>query len=159
MAYWFHQGLIHQGIHFPCVRGVWFTDLIRLVVSSGFHTPVSVLSHVSQVRGSLVSLWFHLPRNSLFRVSEVHAFGASWFHSPVSVLSCLSEVHGLLVPQGFISSEYTFPWVRGTRFSNFFRVSFNSEFTFPFVRGAWFTGSSGFHLKWVHFPMCWRYTC
>ena len=115
---------------FPCVTCVCFTDLIRLVVSSGFHSAVSVCSHVSQVHGSLVSLGSHSPGNSLFHVSEVHAFAASsWFHSPVSVLSCLSEVHGLLVPQGFISSEYTFPWVRGTRFSNFFRVSFSSEFT------------------------------
>ena len=42
-------------------------------------------------------------------------------------------------PHGFISSEYIFPCVRGTQFSNFFRVSFTTELTFLSVRGAWFT--------------------
>ena len=85
-----------------CVRHVWFTDVIRLVVSSGFHSAVTVLSRVSQVRASLVSFGFHSPGNSLFRVSEVCGFAASsWFHSPVSVLSRLSEVHRLLVSSGF----------------------------------------------------------
>ena len=87
---------------FPFVRGVWFTDVIRLVVSSGFHSAVTVLSRVSQVRASLVSFGFHSLGNSLFRVSEVRGFVASsWFHSPVSVLSRLSEVHRLLVSSGF----------------------------------------------------------
>ena len=188
---------------FLCVRCVWFTDLIRFMVSSGFHSVVSVRSHVSQVHGSLVSLGSHSPGNSLFCVSEVralrlhHGFIHLWVYFPI-----FQRCMVYLFPQGFISIEYTFPCVRGTRFSTFFRVSFTSEFTFPSVRGAWFTGfcrvsftheffssvpdvhnlvvssgfhspvsalsclsavhcllvSSVFHLQWVHFPMCQRYT-
>ena len=44
-----------------------------LLVSSGFHSPLSSLPRVSEVHGSLVSLGSHSPGNSLFRVSEVCA--------------------------------------------------------------------------------------
>ena len=44
-----------------------------------------------------------------------------------------------------MSSEYTFPCVRGTRFSNFFRVSFTCEFTFHLSEVHGFVLSSGFH--------------
>ena len=44
-----------------------------------------------------------------------------------------------------MSSEYTFPCVRGTRFSNFFRVSFTCEFTFHLSEVRGLVVSSGFH--------------
>ena len=63
---------------------------------------MSVLSRVSEVHGSLISLGFHSPGNSLFCVSEVRGFAASsWFRSPVSVLSRVLEVHGLQLSLGF----------------------------------------------------------
>ena len=131
---------------FLCVRCVCFTDLIRLVVSSGFHSPVSVRSHVSQVHGSLVSLGSHSPGNSLFCVSEVralrlhHGFIHLWVYFPV-----FQRCTVYWFPQGFNSSEYTCPCVRGTRFSNFFRVSFTCEFTFHLSEVHSLVVSLGFH--------------
>ena len=48
------------------------SEVHGLVVSSGFHSPVSVLSLLSKVHSLLLSLGFHSPGNSLFRVSEMH---------------------------------------------------------------------------------------
>ena len=94
----------------------------------------------------LISLGFHSPGNSLFHVSEVHGFAtSSGFHSPVSVLSLFQRCTVCWFPHGFISTEYTFPCVRGTRFSNFFRVSFTCEFTFHLSEVHGFVLSSGFH--------------
>ena len=151
---------------FPFVRGVWFTDLIRLVISSGFHSPVSSLScfrdawfilfirspspvssvsPVSAGPGLVVSstseLGFPLPVSSLSRVPDVHSLViSSGFHSAVSSLSHVSQVHGLMVSLVSVTSEITFPSVRGAWFTGFFRVSFTREFTFPCSRRTQFSG-------------------
>ena len=59
---------------FLSFRGAPFSGF--LMVSS----PVSTLSHVSEVHGSLVSLGSHSPGNSLFCVSEMRALAASLHH-------------------------------------------------------------------------------
>ena len=157
-----HHGFIHQWVYFPIFQRCtvfWFlmvsspvntlshvSEFHGLLVSSGFHSPLSSLPRVSEVHGSLVSLGSHSPGNSLFRVSEVralwlhHGFIHLWVYFPV-----FQRCTVYWFPQGFNSSEYTCPCVRGTRFSNFFRVSFTCEFTFHLSEVHSLVVSLGFH--------------
>ena len=107
-----HQGFIHQLVYFPSFRGAPFPGF--LMVSS----PLSTLSHVSEVHVLVISLGFH---------------------SAVSSLSCFRGAWFILYIRVSFSSEFTFPCVRGTRFSGFIRVSFNCEFAFLSFRAAPFT--------------------
>ena len=88
------------------------SEVHGLVVSSGFHSTVSVPSHVSEVHRSQLSLEFHLPVSSLSCVSDMHrlvvfyGFIHQWF-SRISVISeftyRVTEGYGLVVSLGFPS--------------------------------------------------------
>ena len=83
---------------FLSVRGARFTSFFRDSFTHEF------TSHVPHVHSLLVSSGFHSPVSSLSYLSEVDRLLISiGFHSPLSSLPCVSEVHGLLVSLGFDS--------------------------------------------------------
>ena len=111
------------------------------MVSSGFHSPVSSLSRVSEVH-----------RLVLFRVSFSSEFTfpcvrTTWLNGLFTVsftsefmFTCFRGAQFTGFMRVSYTSEFTFLSVRGGWFTGFFRVSFISEVTFPCVRGAWLSG-------------------